>query len=631
MAFDSSNVFPTAGVGNVQGANRFQGAFPDPYLDYASTQMPRSIYDVFRWSEFIWLTYGTYRMACQRVVRYFLTKVELTDASDDEKEKYEKFLDNDLRIMNVLATAGDNRMCYGNEFTSLSVPFRRYLRCPKCFLERPISHIAYSWVQWEFHATCGNPKCKYKGVMERIDRRSMDMDPIRVVHWSPQEIRILYHPVTGKTAYFWEIPGNFKHMIKTGNTFYLENTAWELIEAIKKDNHLFRFHDDVLYHMKDDTVAGVRNYGWGIPLIMANFKMAWYIQVLRRYNEAIALDYIIPFRVITPKAGSSKEADPVLHMNLNLFYSRVMQMFRQHRKDPTSIHALPFAIELQMLGAEGKALAPTDLMDKATDEFLNAQGVPAELYRGTLQLQAMPTALRLFERTWTHLVSDFNGLINWLFKRVSELKNWESLKGRLQPVTLADNLEDKQVRLQLAAGQQISKQTALAPFGINVREEIKRQMQEEQYMQEEMAKMQEDQEQKQQLQQTLQQGAMGQQPGMQQPGMPPGQPGQPGQPQGDPSQMQQGGQVPMQPGMMGGGMGGGQGAGVTPEDLTAQAEQIAYQLLTMPYEARRSQLLQIKKSNETLHSIVIAKMEQIRNQAKNQGGQQVLQQMGGQG
>ena len=32
-----------------QRINRNSHAFPDPFLDYASTQMPRDIYDVLRW------------------------------------------------------------------------------------------------------------------------------------------------------------------------------------------------------------------------------------------------------------------------------------------------------------------------------------------------------------------------------------------------------------------------------------------------------------------------------------------------------------------------------------------------------------------------------------------------------
>ncbi len=643
MALEDNNAsqFPTFPLLNsgAQRLNRFQGAFPDPYLDYASTQMPRSIYDVLRWCEFVWITYGTYRMAARRVVRYFLTRIELTDASDDEKEKFETFLEEDLRIMEELATSGDNLMAYGNDFVSVYVPFRRYLRCPHCHIERPIGQIQYRWQQFKFLGTCSNPKCKHEVEFVRVDRRSLDQDKPKIVHWPAHEMRILYNQVSKKSVYLWEIPPLYKDMIKRGNTFYLESTPWEIIEAIK-DDVLFRFHDEQIFHLKDEIISGVRHYGWGIPLIMGNFKQAWYIQVLKRYNEAIALDYIIPFRVITPAPGSSREADPLLHMNLNTFYSRVMGMFRQHRRDPTSIHALPFGVNLQMLGADAKNLAPTDLIDKATDEFLNAQGVPAELYRGSLQWQAMPVALRLFERTWVSLVNGLNSQINWLFRRLSDLQNWENLKGRLQPVTLADDLEKKQIQLQLAAGKQISQQTALAPFGINFRDEIKRMLEEEEYSQEEMAKFQEDMAQKQELQQVMAQGAMG----MGMPGAAGAMPGAPGVPPGQmggpaPADPAQGGDpaqagaapMPMSPSQQVMAASSSGPAGTTPEDLAQQAEQLAYQLLSMPYEMRKSELLKIKKSNETLHAIVISKMEKIRQDAQTQGGYQVLQQQVGAG
>jgi len=76
---------------------------------------------------------------------------------------------------------------------------------------------------------------------------------------------------------------------------------------------------------------------------------------------------------------------------------------------------------------------------------------------------------------------------------------------------------------------------------------------------------------------------------------------------------------------MGGGGGGG-GGGVTPADMTSQAEQIAYQMLAMPAELRRGELLKLKKSDETLHSVVIGKMNKIRQEAQTQGGYQMLQQ-----
>ena len=151
-SFDATSSQPPFGP-TIQGSsttNRFQGAFPDPYLDYASTQMPRSIYDVLRWCEFVWITTGTYRMASQRVVRYFLTQIELTDADDTEKKKYQEFLEDEINMMEVLATAGDNYLCYGNDFMSINVPFRRNIRCPKCSLERPLENSNYSFDNYEF-------------------------------------------------------------------------------------------------------------------------------------------------------------------------------------------------------------------------------------------------------------------------------------------------------------------------------------------------------------------------------------------------------------------------------------------------------------------------------------------------
>lgn len=619
MAAPASTAFPTVpNFNGAGGANRFIGAFPDPFLDYASTQMPRSLYDVLRWCEYYYLTCGVYRQAMSRVVRYFLTSVVLTDASDDEEQKYNDYLNKDLNIMKVLALAGDDFMCYGNHFASIRVPFRRYLKCPKCNAERPIDKIKYSWDRFKFKGKCLTQNCTYEGVLNRVDRRSIETDKLKVIRWSPHEIKIMYHPIQDTSTYLWDIPGWFRTQIKKGNTYYLESTPWEIIETIKDgDDKLFGFNDGVLYHMKEDTVSGMHQFGWGIPRILGNFKQAWYLQVLKRYNEAIALDYIIPFRVVTPKPGTSKAADPLLHMNLSSFQNNVMGMFRAHRQDPTTLHALPFPVDFTLLGAEGRTLAPTDLLDKGTDEFLNAQGVPAEMYRGTLQWQVMPAALRLFDRTWVHYVNELNTFLGFICKRTSELQNWENLEAKLEPVTIADSMEDKQVRLQLAASQAISQQTALTPFGVNFRDEVKKQMQEELYKQTEMQKFQEDIQSKQELSRAFQQGAS-----MPQPGQP-----QPGQPQQGGAPAEGGEQDPnMPPPQPMPADQAGDSSGLTPQDLQGKADELARQLLAMPEGQRRGQLTQIRKTNETLHSLIIASMQKMRSQARSVGGPQVLQQ-----
>jgi hypothetical protein len=238
----------------------------------------------------------------------------------------------------------------------------------------------------------------------------------------------------------------------------------------------------------------------------------------------------------------------------------------------------------------------------------------------------MPAVLRLFEMTWSGMVAGLNGYLDWICKRVSELNNWEKVKAKLQAPTIAYDMERNQLLLQLSAGQQISRDTAWAPFGLNVREEIRKMLQEERTIQNEMSEFQEQQAKKQELQQTMAMGAAGQL----QPTSGQGAPAQPGAPGG--GGMPQGGN-PTAQGQAPAGATGGMAppamspADMTPQDLNAQAESLAQQMLSMPYEMRRSQLNQIKKSNETLHALVIQKMQTIRQQAQTQGGFQLLQGM----
>ena len=142
-------------------------------------------------------------------------------------------------------------------------------------------------------------------------------------------MEILYDQLTCDTSYIWKIPEDYRQDVRRGKLFHLERANWEVIQAVK-NNKVLQFDPDVIYHMKDEALAGIRNKGWGISKVLSNFGQAWYVQVLHRYNEAIALDYVIPFRVIMPaaKSGAADPAaqDPVLGANMGNFVSRVNRM-----------------------------------------------------------------------------------------------------------------------------------------------------------------------------------------------------------------------------------------------------------------------------------------------------------------
>jgi hypothetical protein len=601
-------------MGGGQVARAGREFFPDPWLDYASLEMPKNLTNVLQWCEFLWNSQAVYRMACERITRYFITRIEVEDVNDEECEKYKDFMEKKIHAYENLALLGDDFLCYGNSFSTLLAPFDRFLRCPKCGAERPIDRAVYEFTHdFEFKGQC--TACHRVVCFERKDRRSANSDEFRVVRWSPHYMLVQYNMVTQDVEYRYRFPEDFKQRVRRGDKFILRTTPWEMIEAIK-DNKLFRFDKARLFHMKESSLAGMRTMGWGIPRMIANFRQAYYVQVLHRYNEALAIDYIVPFRLLTPKPGSSQIADPLLHQNLGVTKGAVLEMIAEHRRDPATWHFMPFPMEYQALGGEGMQMASHELIGAGNDELLNGMGVPAELYKGTLQLEVAPTALRLFQQTWPQIGAAYTGWLTWAARQIATIKNWEPATVKIQPVTLADDIEKKQILLQLSAAQQVSKGTAFGPFGIDIREEV-RKIYDEQRMQSDMEKeFQREEIERRKMDENLAIVEQAQQPQ---------QPMVGGMAGGAATGMMSPAVGGMMGGMMGGGMGGspmGGGAGntaMTPQQMMLQADQIAQQLLQMPYEMRKSEMLKLKQSDEALHALVKSKMEQQRNGAAQQG------------
>lgn len=622
-----TNHFAASGPG-VSADDRF----PDPFCDIASLSMPESIQAALRWCEFIMNCNGVYREAIGRVVSYFLTDIQIGDIGQnelgrEEKDKYEEFFNTSLGIKNVLKTVAMDYLTYGNSFTTLLVPFKRYLSCKHCGLEMPLAQIynkpvcAFKWQNFQFHATC--PKCKHSGEWTHIDRRTSDAAHLKVKRWSPHEIELLWDPYTDDIRYVWRIPEDYRTLIKQGHLHHLERASWEVIQAVKENKNLM-FDKDVVFHLKEDALAGLRNRGWGISRILANFRQAWYVQILQRYNEAVALDYVIPFRVITPapRGGDSQSSDPVHTINLSSFTSRVQSMLRARRSDPARWNVLPFPVTYQALGGDASQLAPKDLIDQGLDTLLKCIGMPVELFNGTLTMQAAPAALRVFEANWSHLPHNLNRFLGHLADQVAKIKSWEPAAVTLTRVTHADDLNRQMAKLQLMMGGQISKSTGLKSVGLDYDEETKRTLEEQRIYAEEQAKMQKEMEQSQQMDTLTQSdpmmGGVGNAGAGATGGAPAG--GAPGQPGAPPNpvdqflmQRQNSPNIPR-----------------TPDDLQAQAQLIAQQLLTLPESQKDSQLIKLKRADPTMHALVKSIINDIRQQAQQQGGQMLLaQQYGG--
>jgi hypothetical protein len=327
-------------------------------------------------------------------------------------------------------------------------------------------------------------------------------------------------------------------------------------------------------------------------------------------------------------------------MDMGGFNGHIQNMMHERRHDPTAWFSLPFPIQYQFLGAEAATMAPHQLMEQATNDLLNAADVNVEFYRGSMAANTAPAQLRLMESMWSPLVFTLNQFLQRLVNKISSVLSWDPITCSLEKPSHADNLERQMARLQLMQANQVSRASGLKSVGLDFEQETRQRMDEEKFLAEESRKTQEE----------LDAAGLGEQMAA---GSMPGAGGAPGGAQ-DPNAAAQGGQgQPAQGGQGGAAQVGGSPTGtsdpvagvmallpqselqqISLTDLYGLSQQVAEQVYGLQSGQRISALRQIKQRNEAVHGLVKSRLEQLDQQASQQGkavAQQAAQQASQQG
>ena len=598
-----------------------------PVNTLSRAKYPKTLAEVLGWAEELWMHHGMYSQAIRKAVRYFCTDIEVEGDSinKESKGRYEKQLKDTFDLMQELGRVGDDYVAFGNSFTSLHIPIIRNLTCTKCGLRAPASKLrkSYKFSSGKFSGKC--PKC-HKDVTYKRDDTPVPKAKLKPVisYWPPQYMEIVENPVTRTTEYSIRIC-EYEELytgVTQGHHIFIEELPWEIIEAIAA-NAMFKFEQGQIFHMKTQPITSLTPSlrGWGLPLFMAEFETALLVHMLDKYTEAIVVDYLVPFRVLTPTPTSSgnPDSDPMLTMDMQAFSSHILGMLERHTQNPTGWNFLPVPLQYQVLGGEAKSLIPVDLMEFFEKRLLYSMGIPPELYKDGANASAGPIlTFKMFEKTWQHFVNALNAWLTWLARRIGEIMNWGQVKVNLVPVQLHEDPTIREIKLSLAASNEISRDTAYRPLGIDLDKERAKIMQEEEDFNEEIEQRQKALSEKEVTKQLVIQPPVAEQILAAE--------------QAEQEQAAGGGMPPPagMPMPTGPAVAGGQDASQTLEGLMNEAQQMAQQIYAMPSEQRRSQLINLAHTNETLHAQVKAVLTDMDRQAEAQGRMQGRAQAGGQ-
>lgn len=617
--------------------NTSNNIYSSPFHSMGQAATPRDFRTALEYVEHLWVADDTFRQGVNRISSYFLTDVQVSDATDSggldssEQKKYHDYLEDTLFASSNTKRIYNELMVYGNSFVSLIVPIRRLMRCPKCgsikllmeLAHDPDANFRYNFSSVEFLAKC--PKCSRDGTWGLIDVPGNIEEDLKIKLWNPKHMELRVDPYSETTEYCWRIPNQEIEKLRRGEPLFLANAPQEYLKAAAK-NKVYRFKKDRIFHAKADVLSGLAVNGWGFPQALLGYAAAWYTASLRRINEAIGLDHLVPFRLLTPDDGSHRTPTgqgPITGYDMGEFRTMMQQIIRQHRRDPAGYHISPFTVKYQTIGGDASQMVAPEYLQNAEDRQLNGINLPPDMYRGTLRMEAAPVALRLFEATWEELPKTGNRFLAWLVTSLQQLLGWEPVKARYQRVTIADDFNKQMARLQLAASGDMSRTNSMRGLNVDWEEEKRRQSDEaifEARLQKELQERMESEALGQMISQTgdpmmaLQQGGMA-------PGGAPPQGGAASPPAGgDPAAV---GGAPMAPAALSAMI----PTGATPssmDEIESLADQIAQQAVSMPAPQRESQLRELKQKNEVVHSVVLQKMKSIRNQAELAGRQMIL-------
>lgn len=439
--------------------------YPDPFFDLANNYIPKNIKSLFKFCRNFFFTNSFLRNVITKLTEYPITDI-LYDTALEEKVKndYDVMLNDKLKIKPFLIEIGLDYFTMGNVFISLVIPAKRFLKCSVCGEAHTIESIPYKFKNYSFYGVkC--PSCKTENVlMHPQDEIVKSADNLKFVRWAPDNIDIEYNPITGSATYYYTIPNKIKNQIIAGNKTILKDIPLAFLDALKLNKKL-ELDKNNFYHMKYPTIAE-EDMGWGKPMILPALKDIYYLQTLRRGNEAIVHEHLVPKKVISP--ASNGTIDPYSQMNLGQWKSEVQDQVSKWKIDPNHIAIFPIPMQYQELGGNAKMLMLTPEMRFLEETIINSLGVPLEFIKGGTSWTGSSVSLRIVENhflTYRELLLDF--LNYFLIPKLATYLNYPRIKVHFKKFKMSDDSESKQLLIQLNSSGKIDDRTLHEEFGLN--------------------------------------------------------------------------------------------------------------------------------------------------------------------
>ena len=556
---------PTGAFG-AKTDTRYTRMYNNQFFDYMSEQLPKNHAEMMKWCEVVYANTPVVTNAIKKLINYPLTSFIYKSDATKIKEDTKKFLEDDLDMMSHLIDVGLDYYIYGNTFRSVYFPFTRFLKCSSCSTEVNIQQAQYRMRKGKFILKCG--ECNTERIATTIDRDREDASKISLIRWDPKQIELFANPITAEVNHYYTLPAEVRQGIVKGDRTIISSLPQIFLDAFATSKAI-QFTSN-FYHLKTGSLAGYSS-AWGISPLVPCLKLYMYTGILRKSVEAIGLEHITPQRILFPQGATN---DPTIMSSMSQWKEQVQKAIQRWRTDPNYVMLAPFPTGVTNLGSQGRQLMPNAELRAAEEDMIRALDIPVEFVYGTSNLNNSGVALRILENQLRPYVSQITKYVNWVIDTVNTKYKKDYCHIELAPFTLSDDLMNKQLLMQ-AVGNGVSKTTMLEALDLDPQEEATKATNEiidDMKQQKILQKTQQD------LEQDISNKVY------------------------EDQAAEMNGSIPQ----------------YDQQQLIAVAQQQAQQLMSVPYEERKSLLAQLQNEDYVMWALVTKQLDYFHQQAKKQ-------------
>lgn len=473
--------------------------YPLRFFNMMHFQRPKTLNEIFKWCIILNESHGLLDRLTDTMARYPITPIIVTNDIGEDRSFWSKLLNNTLAIQDELVKNGKDYYTFGNCIVTIVPPFKRYLCCPKCntYMQHCINddnevekNFDWKFRDYKFFAKCSKKDCGYNGSMIVKDEfltGDAFLEKIKIHRWPIQFIKVRNLGIAGKKRIYYRIEDKYTIPIKKGDKFVVSNIPETFILACKanQNNPIIELPSDLTFHYEHEGITEPEWEGLSKPFFFSAWKDIFMSFVLRKAQECIASDHLIPTRFLFPSQNPGSGRDPLSQIDGGSWMNIITTQLKRQQNDPNEIGIVPFPIGYQALGGQGKVMSLREEIELQDRRILTQMGIPPELIYGGMTWSGSNISLRMLENLFLYYINKQNTFLRFFVKYAARMSGKVAPSEiKLKPFRMADDIQQMNLLSGLGMTGRISETTALSQIsGIDLASEAKQMEVDREYVQ----------------------------------------------------------------------------------------------------------------------------------------------------